>query len=204
MFTPPPSPLPPPMQQVSSAGDDLGQVNRTPVSDTPSYPDAPWHPTKRKGARSLRWTIYLVPLVLILIAASTRFATHPAAFDSFSPSAAQFEWRTWTAQLANWTPHERHLDSLSLSTASLGPAVDRPAPLLSARGTPTTQGSTTVPVSPVIPTPFPQPFDTTLSTNFSSNSCYNFFVNMTQTDAFRSCRPFSLLLMHSQAFEEVR
>jgi len=39
-----------------------------------------------------------------------------------------------------------------------------------------------------------------LSQNFSSLSCFNFFSNMTNTPAFRSCRPFSLLLQASEAF----
>ena len=62
----------------------------------------------------------------------------------------------------------------------------------------------TVPVGPIeVPTPFPVPFDTSLQQNFSSVSCYNFFLNMTNSIAFRSCRPFSLLLQRSNAFIEV-
>ncbi|KAH7912197.1 hypothetical protein BJ138DRAFT_1005019 [Hygrophoropsis aurantiaca] len=189
--------MPPSTQQVSSAGTN--EASQTPASHTPPCPAARWFSMKRRPSRSLRWTIYLVPLVLILIAASTRFAAHPAAFDSFSPSAAQLEWRSWTAQLVNWTPHARHLDEVAPLVPSPEPNRVNGTPSVFARGTPT---SPTVPVNPVLPTPFPQPFDSTLSTNFSSTSCYNFFVNMTQTDAFRSCRPFSLLLKHSEAFEE--
>ncbi|KAL5499163.1 hypothetical protein ACEPAH_1681 [Sanghuangporus vaninii] len=56
---------------------------------------------------------------------------------------------------------------------------------------------------PVLPTPFPQPFDTTGATgNVTTQTCANFFTNMTQTLPFRSCRPFSLLEQFSSEFIE--
>lgn len=58
---------------------------------------------------------------------------------------------------------------------------------------------------PTLPTPFPQPFDTTgSSSNLTTTSCANFFTNMTQnSEAFRTCRPFSLLEQFSNEFIEV-
>ncbi|KAL5523183.1 hypothetical protein ACEPAF_1450 [Sanghuangporus sanghuang] len=58
---------------------------------------------------------------------------------------------------------------------------------------------------PALPTPFPQPFDTTGATsNVTTQTCANFFTNMTQTLPFRSCRPFSLLEQFSSEFIEAQ
>jgi hypothetical protein len=82
--------------------------------------------------------------------------------------------------------------SISSSTSSTRPS------------TTTSQRLPTVPTGTIdVPTPFPVPFDTSFQQNFSSVSCYNFFLNMTNSISFRSCRPFSLLLQRSNAFIEV-
>ncbi|KAF8842430.1 hypothetical protein BDN67DRAFT_926287 [Paxillus ammoniavirescens] len=189
MFTPPPSPLPP--RQVLPRETFPDDSNDTQIEPHASD-DTPLLHSPHKTHRSLRWTVILVPLILILIAGTTRFLTHPAAFDLFVPGAGH-EWTTWTEKLADWSAHEQHgtPNNLSLKKPSSISFVPR--------GTPTVP---TVPATPVLPTPFPQPFDTTLSTNFSTNSCYNFFINMLQSDSFRSCRPFSLLITKSNAFQE--
>ncbi|KAF9225982.1 hypothetical protein BS17DRAFT_730199 [Gyrodon lividus] len=194
MFTPPPSPLPPPMRQVPPCGGVPDNSNDTPI-ELHAPNDTLLSQSKHKLHRSLRCTVVLVPLVLILIAGTTRFLTHPAVFDLLVP-AADHEWTAWTERMADWSAHERHAtpNSLLLKKSSSISYVRR--------GTPTV--APTVPVTPVLPTPFPQPFDTTLSTNFSTNSCYNFFLNMTQSDPFRSCRPFSLLITKSNAFQEAQ
>lgn len=57
----------------------------------------------------------------------------------------------------------------------------------------------TVPVSAVVPTPFPQPWDSGIQQNFSTTTCLNFFANMTNTLPFRACRPLSLILQSSTA-----
>lgn len=191
MFTPPPSPLPPrPVLPREAVPDDSNDTQIEPHASS----DTPLLHSQHKAHRSLRWTVILVPLVLILIAGATRFLTHPAAFDLFVPGVAH-EWTTWTEKLADWSVHEHHgtPNNLSLKKPSSISFVPR--------GTPTVP---TVPVTPVLPTPFPQPFDTTLSTNFSTNACYNFFINMLQSDSFRSCRPFSLLITKSDTFEEAQ
>ncbi|PCH35402.1 hypothetical protein WOLCODRAFT_139891 [Wolfiporia cocos MD-104 SS10] len=108
-------------------------------------------------------------------------------------------------------------DSFTLVSTSATPASESASSSTSASSTslvstsPTSSsspGDTTVPTipasSPVLPTPFPQPFDTTLSPNFSTQSCYTFFQNMTQTESFRDCRPFSLLVAQSTAFIEAQ
>lgn len=62
-------------------------------------------------------------------------------------------------------------------------------------------GTPTVPETPpVLPTPFVQPFDSGLPQNFSSETCSNFFTNMTTTKPFRACRSFALLLQTSNTF----
>ncbi|EJC97762.1 uncharacterized protein FOMMEDRAFT_98111 [Fomitiporia mediterranea MF3/22] len=58
--------------------------------------------------------------------------------------------------------------------------------------------------APPLPTPFPQPYDST-GTNFvTTQTCANFFTNMTQSSAFRTCRPFSLLEQFSNDFIEAQ
>ncbi|KAJ4473004.1 hypothetical protein J3R30DRAFT_3296941 [Lentinula aciculospora] len=67
----------------------------------------------------------------------------------------------------------------------------------------TAQTLPTIPASaPVLPTPFPQPWDSSIAQNFSTQSCYNFFLNMTNSEDFRSCRPFGLLQNTSDDFAD--
>lgn len=67
----------------------------------------------------------------------------------------------------------------------------------------TAQGVPTVPSTPPnLPTPFPQPFDSDLGQNFSTQSCFDFLVNMTNTQPFRSCRPFGMLVDGSTGFAD--
>lgn len=197
MFTPPPSPFP----SKSSELPELEMTNDTPTHAIPSaFPIHPYQ-SKQKYTLTLRWTILLVPVTLIAIGLSTQFFIHPAPFDAFSPTSIH-GWTSWTKSLTDWSLHERHKptkDLLQLAVVSNTNA----SPFIR-RSTPSTTPVPTIPINPTLPTPFPQPYDTTLSSNFSTTSCYNFFLNMTQTDALRSCRPFSLLLTHSQAFIQVQ
>ncbi|KIK99179.1 hypothetical protein PAXRUDRAFT_9040 [Paxillus rubicundulus Ve08.2h10] len=191
MFTPPPSPLPPrPVLPPEAVPDDSNDTQTVPSASK----DTLFLHSKHKVHRSLRWTVILVPLVLILIAGTTRFLTHPVAFDLFVPGV-HHDWTTWTEKLADRSTHARHGTPNSLS-------LKKPTSIsFVPRGTPTVP---TVPITPVLSTPFPQPFDTTLSTNFSTNSCYDFFINMLESDSFRSCRSFSLLITKSNAFQEAQ
>lgn len=193
MFTPPPSPLPHIRQASPSKLDadalDLIQTGHgSPIEDTHTRSSFP----KQRPHLSIRWAIVLVPLALILLGASTRFQVHPAVFDLLSTGGDhQSKW----TKVADWSLHGPHkatsnrLVKKSASNRLLASSTTNPTP--------------TVPVNPTLPTPFPQPFDTTLSTNFSTTACYDFFLNMTEVDAFRTCRPFSLLLTASNAFQQV-
>ncbi|EJF59743.1 hypothetical protein BD309DRAFT_876085 [Dichomitus squalens] len=161
---------------------------------------------KKRTARRIRWTVVCVPLVLVFIALSTRYLTHPAAFDALSSSHPA----TWST-LQDWTPHKRHAapepvpDTTGFATTI---ANSKPtgsslslAPSASAVPTQVDSGNTKVPSAPpVLPTPFPQAFDSTFNTNFQTVACENFMTNMTQTPAFLKCRPFSLLASDSNAF----
>ena len=184
MFTPPPSPLPPVRQAVDPS---VTQMTDRPLEDTHNAL------SKQRIHSSIRWTAVLVPLTLILLAAFTRFWVHPAIFDILSVHG-DHERTGWT-KMSDWSLHgphgtvNQHLVRRSTWDHLVARASSTPIP--------------TVPVDPTLPTPFPQAFDTTLSTNFSTMSCYNFFVNMTQVDAFVSCRPFSLLSFSSYAFAQV-
>ncbi|KAL1710225.1 hypothetical protein EV121DRAFT_251988 [Schizophyllum commune] len=209
MFTPPPSPLPGPGPAKPFAPSD----KLASAADEPQPTYAPDQtPRKRRIGRRMRWAALVVPCVLILITASTRYVTHPAAFDVLADASHS----TWS-DLAHWTPHKRHpqeevaSDSssvASVTTASITDIASLTQAALavesnsaSASPTPsTTTGAPTVPSDPVLPTPFPQPFDSDLTQNYSSVSCFNFFNNMTNTEPFRRCRAFSLLWQSSSAF----
>lgn len=190
MFTPPPSPLPP-IRQVSLSECDTHALDEVQTGHRP-VEDTPISPSKRRFHRSIRWTIIFVPLALVLLATYTRFWVHPAVFDLLSTDC-DHELTMWT-KMIDWSLHEPH-------NAATNRLVQRSTPnRLVARNTTNPTPAPTVPANPVLPIPFPQPFDTTLSTNFSTTSCYDFFLNMTQVDAFRSCRPFALLITASHAF----
>lgn len=181
MFTPPPSPFP---------------SKPSPMTEVPCTHTTPSASPRRKHIFTLRWI--LVPIILVAIAVTTRFVAHPMVFDAFSPTS-NIGYNLWLKRLTDWSLHERH-KTIKSPLQPVVPSGTVSLPLVK-RSNPTT--APTIPTSPTLPTPFPQPYDTTLSSNFSTTSCYNFFLNMTQTDALRSCRPFSLLLTHSQAFIKV-
>ncbi|KAG1790180.1 uncharacterized protein HD556DRAFT_739561 [Suillus plorans] len=193
MFTPPPSPFPSKISELP----ELEMTNDTPTHANPSAFPTHSYQSKRKYTLALRWTIILVPITLIAIGVSTRFFIHPTSFDTFSPNSIH-EWKTWTKSLTDWSLHERHKLTENSLWLAIVPGTNA-LPVIK-RSTLSATPAPTIPINPTLPTPFPQPYDTTLSPNFSTTSCYNFFLNMTQTDALRSCRPFSLLLTRSQAF----
>jgi len=159
-----------------------------------------FHDTKRQTGRRFRWAALVVPLVLVLIMVSTRFLTHPVAFDLFSSPASK-SWSQVLAQSGDWRLHRRHPSQQDNPFSPLpSAAFDILAP------TPTSpQLIPTAPFAPpTLPTPFPQPYDSQLTLNFSSVSCLRFFTNMTESEAFRKCRPFSLLSQTSATFINVR
>jgi hypothetical protein len=144
---------------------------------------------KRKRTSRLKWSILLVPAVLVLITLTTRYISHPALFDSISGSPHGFHG---SAELNNWGLHKRHPRPQHRAVPHKARAGNDTSP--SATAVPT------IPNNPPIPTPFPQPFDTTLSRNFSTQTCFDFFNNMTQSLPFRQCRPFGLLSEYSSEF----
>ncbi|PFH49905.1 hypothetical protein AMATHDRAFT_75921 [Amanita thiersii Skay4041] len=94
MFTPPPSPLPPTpppsSSQVSSPSRDVSVKNAV-------------------GRRTTRWALLIVPIILIGITASTRFLTHPHAFDLLlAGSGESMSWKTLITTGTDFRPHKRH------------------------------------------------------------------------------------------------
>ncbi|EMD35597.1 hypothetical protein CERSUDRAFT_85543 [Gelatoporia subvermispora B] len=214
----------------------FSHLPQTPLRETPSPPPpcseqlhARSVESKKRTGRRTRWTILLVPAILIFITASTRYLSHPAALDALSPDYAAEDWQTWTAALQDWRPHKRHpfpqgsgeepATNPIVFPSGVGPGVSTASTVIStpslsvdpsvassvspaAPSSSATDGPTpTIPMTPpVLPTPFPQPLDTIISQNFSSEGCLDFFTNMTQTGPFLTCRPFSLLLQLSSAF----
>lgn len=186
---------------------------------------------KKRVGRRIRWAILLVPAVLILVTLSTR---RVAVFDSSwidtvlgvrkgwsndsmlaSPSAGCWADHGQQGHLPLGARHKRspypQTQALTLSKS----ASPSDSSLSQSRGaTPTTtipQTSQTIPPAPpaasppVLPTPFPQPYDSVgATTNLSTQACQQFFVNMTQSDSFRKCRPLSLLLEFGSSFIQVR
>lgn len=234
MFTPPASPAPPRTRReespLPSDSDEEGsQYLLVPqplalrcTSAPPAEPKASRLAAefsasveaKQRTAKRTRWTILLVPLVLVLITASTRFIAHPAVLDVLAADHAPADWHSWSSTLTDWRPHKRHASpdpapqTPSPTVSSPTPTSSQPlSPLPSASTTPGGSAGQSMPTipsdAPALPTPFPQPLDSTFSRNFSTQGCLDFFQNMTQSASFRSCRPFSLLSVQSDAFLEV-
>lgn len=101
MFTPPPSPLPPPESSLA-----------------PSAPP-PNAALKRKAASRIRWSILAVPAVLVLITLTTRYISHPVLFDSIPvlphepPDIPEF---------VDWGLRKRHPGIHHVARASSSPA----------------------------------------------------------------------------------
>lgn len=183
MFTPPPSPGP--------------TAQSTPVSNptSPSSVDSTLGAKKRTG-RQFRWVVVIVPLILMAITISTRLLS--SSLTPLSPPSP-VSWHGLIADGSNRRSHRRHPLPQQSSSSSSSSSTSTSAPT-SSTGI-SNQIIPTVPSSPPpLPTPFPQPFDGNLAQNFSSVSCFNFFGNMTNTQPFRACRPFSLLLQSSSSF----
>ncbi|KAF8622380.1 hypothetical protein AX15_007062 [Amanita polypyramis BW_CC] len=181
------------------------------------------------------WALLLVPLVLVMITLSTRYLTHPAAFDLLIQDPSSISWKTVLDEGTDFRPHHRHshsqlqddhhqhdlgrraeawtntglVSTVTGGTNTASGILDTSAVATGATTTATATATSTIPVSaqsvptvptspPVLPTPFPQPFSAGIPTDNMSTSCLNFFTNMTNSLAFRSCRPFSLLLQSSE------
>lgn len=212
MFTPPPSP------EMPRRGGNVSPPSRRPEeqgsADIALYPSLSPYEIKRRLGRRTKFCVILIPLVLVLITASTRYLAHPTFFDFLAEPPAP-EWQPMAPSISNWTIHRRHpfpQDSSPAATrtsTSSGTAFPSAAPSTTRGGSASTTATATsdlptIPASPpVLPTPFPQPYDTSFQKNFTSPGCYDFFVNMTNTAPFRSCRPFSLLLQSSAEFIDV-
>ncbi|RDB29718.1 hypothetical protein Hypma_013965 [Hypsizygus marmoreus] len=196
MFTPPQSPLP--NKRAFSPRPDVAEEPESTIG----MPASPSDIVKRQiGRRTTRWAMLLVPLVVIFITVSTQYLTGPVAFDAFAKPPEPMSWEKLTMHGHGWTHHKRE-PAPAPQLASLTSTSTSGAP------TPTTTNATPVPTVPSsppdLPTPFPQPFDADITQNFSSISCFNFFSNMTNTPAFRTCRPLSLLLESSNTFIEAQ
>ncbi|KAF5365428.1 hypothetical protein D9758_010850 [Tetrapyrgos nigripes] len=170
-----------------------------PVSFDASSTDA----TKRRRL----WPSLLIPLVLILIAASTRWVRHPALLD-----LVVGDRRLEESSLLGL--HKRHPspgsgeESLSVSfptpsSSSSTSSASNPSSSSSSNQLVPTIPSSTSP--PVLPTPFPQAWDqSSVPLNFSTQGCYSFFLNMTNSDSFRSCRSFGMLQAFSDSFVDAQ
>ncbi|KAH9852263.1 hypothetical protein C2E23DRAFT_731024 [Lenzites betulinus] len=181
------------------AANDLTDAPLSPKEDPYVHPEL----YKKRTGRRIKWAVVLVPFILALVGLSTRYLTHPAAFDVFRPHT---NWESLASSAQSWRPHKRHPNPApaeSATTVDVSSAGSSLSVATAASATPTASSTsnTLVPATaPQLPTPFPQPFDQSLSTNFTTVGCQTFFTNMTVSQAFRSCRPFSLLVSDSDAF----
>lgn len=246
MFTPPPSPMPSTKHIDSSASklersdsdkDSLHipvlHLDGVPMLDSDMDMDSAWEDSsgrkepsltsvmdgKRRIGRRTRWTVLLVPAVLLIVGLSSRHLCHNAALEELvgpSPHDASLfhglghssshhlnkrlplpDPQPQSQTLSNSaTPTESSLvtaTSQSPSATTLAPQTSQTIPLIPDPSSP-----------PVLPTPFPQPYDSTGATsNLSTIGCQNFFNNMTQSSDFRTCRPLSLLEQFSDDFIQV-
>lgn len=177
MFTPPPSPLP------------LPQSSFDPSAPAVSPESSRNAALKRKTTSRMRWSILAVPAVLVLITLTTRYISHPALLDLISAFPPQPHDSPGSYHRGFHEPHPspQHPGVPHAVRANKSP-------------TPSVTAVPTIPANPPLPTPFPQPFDTTLSKNFSTQTCLDFYTNMTLSLPFRRCRPFGLLAEYSSQF----
>ncbi|KAF8637903.1 hypothetical protein AX17_002526 [Amanita inopinata Kibby_2008] len=220
MFTPPPSPQP------AKTTHSIARHSSSQPHSSPDDLSGIEHQAKKAVGRRTRWSVILIPFILVFITLSTRYFTHPVAFDLLVQPLPSLSWKAVIAKGADFRPHKRHLELLerwdtdsvttisdTMSGTQSASALTADSPTDSSTPTPTTTSTTapslepppTVPSSPpALPTPFPQPFSAGIVTDNISVSCANFFTNMTNSLAFRSCRPFSLLLQSSGDFVDAQ
>ncbi|KAI9065275.1 hypothetical protein FKP32DRAFT_511670 [Trametes sanguinea] len=179
---------------------DADEIPLSPKEDPYTYAAI----QKKRTGRRIRWTVVLVPVVLVFVGLSTRYLAHRATLAAVRPES---NWEDLAAPARSWKAHKRSPQANSVAQVTTvggskptGTSLSL-APSASAEPTSTDSDGAQVPSAPpVLPTPFPQAFDSTLSSNFTTVGCQTFFTNMTQTAAFLKCRPLSLLVKDSAAF----
>jgi hypothetical protein len=178
MFTPPPSPLP--MQR---------DLNRVEVEDDKRVEDIledldldslQDDVAQRKAAigRRAKWAVVLVPVFFVLATLLFRIVIH-STHEPWPPLDA---WRRPSHSI-----NYRRQQSGS-ATTTLPPQTQQTIPPVPSS-------------SPILPTPFPAPLTT--ANDFTTQGCQAFFRNMTQSESFLACRPFSLLMQFSSTFVNV-
>ena len=233
MFTPPPSPQPPPLRSESFHSTDPPMLSLSPSPSPPSSPDQSLHPgppllqpplksgTRSRAAetsmlavqdrkRQIAWrtglTVIIVPLLLALVTLVMRFSSRPPFLDTLAGPSPRTRLNFVTGNVRpGHSAHALHRRQTSdkPTSTSSASAIDFPSQTSSSSSPPSGSVPTVPSSPPVLPTPFPQPFETTLSLNFTTNSCTSFFLNMTQSLPFRQCRPFSFLSQTSTSFLQV-
>ena len=227
MFTPPPSPHPPhtsPVPSSSVSPPPSPHLSLKPVLALSQPPlkngarrraaEAGMLDHKRRTAWRTGLTVISLPLLLALAALLTRFTSRPlflGLLGSLSPGPrVHLATGTGRPVFPAHALHRRQTGMRSDAPSTSGaagivfPTASKTSNTPPPPPTPPSGPVPTIPSEPpVLPTPFPQPFDTTLGTNFTTNSCENFFLNMTQSLPFRQCRPFSFLSQTSTYFLQV-
>ncbi|KAI5122246.1 hypothetical protein M0805_007111 [Coniferiporia weirii] len=182
------------------------------------------HQRKQISVRRIGWAILLVPAVLVLVALTSRRLSTFHVPDELDIHAEG--WENVGQRHRHPQGHYKRVpQTLSLSdpaappstglvTSSTGSGSGSASQITSQNPTLTTSLSLTqqtippVPGTsdfPVLPTPFPEPYDSLgVGSNLTTQSCEVFFQNMTQTEPFRDCRPFSLLEELSDDFTEAQ
>lgn len=201
MFTPPPSPMsipipaeesapPPSLLLTKQEQDSKNSPSRviSPQSLCTAEASAsriPLDAKKRSGKRTLLF-VTLLPTALILSALLHHYIRIPGPVVLDETIPVSFSKRE--PQLLS---DPTLSSSAVLSSSSLPSQSDVPTSVSSLPP---------IPVSPALPTPFPQPFDASLSDNFTTTGCQAFFTNFTQEPSFRQCRSFAFLLATSSQF----
>lgn len=219
MFTPPPSPNPPPVSTFASIQDSPTKLSPTSLAP-PKYPlhptlpaSAPLHPSKeddkRRTGRLFRHAVIFVPIIVIAITAAAQYLAHgpPSFITSFDlPRTLSNAFSSTPCHGKSPSPDGSRLLAKREPSPQLVGATGSSTPGAASTTIPSTanQPIPTVPAAPpILPTPFPQPFDGLITNNFSSVSCMNFIKEMTSARAFRACRPLSLLHQNSGDFVSV-
>ena len=167
-------------------------TNDRPVKEKPSEdgqgalenldPDTLTCNAQRKAVvgRRFKWAILTVPIFLVFITLLSRAVTR----NGHEPWPVL---TSWDRSIPTPAIHRRSPQQDS-ATTTLPPQTQQTIP--------------PVPASPpVLPTPFPAPL--TQANDFTTQGCQAFYRNLTQSEPFLACRPFSLLIQFSNTFLNV-
>jgi hypothetical protein len=165
----------------------------------------PQPPSLHQSSYPMTWALIFVLSGLLFSCLSYFFLLHPSSLHTNNDATFFASGHGRSSRPRLWNHLPRRVEDVSGTTSSTdgSDSVTPSTTTVIVIASPSIGPPPIPTTTPVLPTPFPQPLDTSLNRNFKDQACYDFFLNMTNTLPFRSCRPFSLLLQSSSEFTQV-